>query len=304
MTQRNIFCRRSCLVALLVVMLASLSPAHVRAQSSAPGLDIFSGLDFNFRDINYSRQYDLLIHLTPGFKWNMGNHWQLAGQVYIPIVNTYGSTYKYVYLNILDVSKQLRLGPVYLKASAGLFSLQRYGVDLKAFLPITPWLAIEGQVGWVGVLTMSPSWYISPLNRFAWNAGGDIYLSRWNAQLRAVAGRYVYQDFGCEVEAMRHFNHTSASLYGRWSSDWGFDGGFRFVAMLPPYRRKHRAVNFRPASNFRISYSIMYHQYSNRMYNTDPEENERDGWFSRDLLQWGSHTMQPDFIESSNTVTE
>jgi hypothetical protein len=40
------------------------------------------------------------------------------------------------------------------------------------------------------------------------------------------------------------------------------------------------------------------------MYNTDPEENERDGWFSRDLLQWGSHTMQPDFIESSNTVTE
>ena len=151
---------------------------------------------------------------------------------------------------------------------------------------------------------MSPSWFISPPSRFVWNAGGDIYLSRWNAQLRAVAGRYVNLVFGCEVEAMRHFNHTSASLYGRWSNDTGFDGGFRFVAMLPPYRRKHRAVNFRPASNFRISYSIMYHQYSNRMYNTDPEENERDGWFSRDLLQWGSHTMQPDFIESSNTVTE
>ena len=40
----------------------------------------------------------------------------------------------------------------------------------------------------------------------------------------------------------------------------------------------------------------MYHQYTNRMYRTDPEENERDGWFSRDFLQWGSHTMEPDFI--------
>jgi hypothetical protein len=31
------------------------------------------------------------------------------------------------------------------------------------------------------------------------------------------------------------------------------------------------------------------------MYRTDPEENERDGWFSRDFMQWGSHTMEPDF---------
>ena len=37
------------------------------------------------------------------------------------------------------------------------------------------------------------------------------------------------------------------------------------------------------------------------MYRTDPEENERDGWFSRDLLQWGSHTMEPDFIITEKT---
>ena len=69
--------------------------------------------------------------------------------------------------------------------------------------------------------------------------------------------------------------------------------------------RVHRMVNFRPASNFRISYTVMYHQYTNRMYRTDPEENERDGWFSRDFLQWGSHTMEPDFrITEMNKKTK
>ena len=40
------------------------------------------------------------------------------------------------------------------------------------------------------------------------------------------------------------------------------------------------------------------------MYKTDPEENERDGWFDRDLLEWGSHTMAPDFIIEGKEVEE
>ena len=55
-------------------------------------------------------------------------------------------------------------------------------------------------------------------------------------------------------------------------------------------------VNIRPTSNFYLPYTIMGHEWTNRMYRTDPEENMRDGWFSRDLLDWGSHTMEPDFI--------
>ena len=66
--------------------------------------------------------------------------------------------------------------------------------------------------------------------------------------------------------------------------------------MIPPYHRKQRMVNFRPASNYRLTYAVMYYPYSNVMYWTDPEENIRDGWFDRDLLNWGSHTMAPDFV--------
>ncbi|MBO7616400.1 MAG: hypothetical protein J6T22_04250 [Bacteroidales bacterium] len=283
------------IVMLLFLFLWTGQPRAI-GQTNTRSLDLFSGVDFNFRDINFNTQYEYLIRLTPGFKWNMGNHWQLSGQVLLPIINQYGENNKYVQLNILDLSKELRLGNLYLKASTGIFSMNSYGVDLKAFLPLCKWFAFEGQAGCVGTMILNPVWSINSMNRFVGTIGGDFYLSKWNTQFRGVIGRYYFQDFGCEVEAMRHFNHTTVSVYSRWSKLEGFDGGFRFVIALPPYQRKHRMVNFRPASNFRMSYTVMYHNFSNRMYRTDPEENERDGWFSRDLLQWGSHTMKPDFI--------
>lgn len=31
------------------------------------------------------------------------------------------------------------------------------------------------------------------------------------------------------------------------------------------------------------------------MCTIDPEENEREGWFDRDRLRWGSSRMVPDF---------
>ena len=280
-----------------VILLAFLCTGQPKAigQTNTKGIDFFSGVDFNFRDINYKTQYEFLIRLSPGFKWSFGDHWQISGQVFIPIVNQYGNSYKYVHLNIFDLSKELRLGSLYLKASAGLFSSSRYGLDLKAFLPLCDWFAFEGQAGVIGSVYMTPYWEIVAPNRFVGTIGGDFYLPRWNTQFRGTIGKYIYNDFGFEMEIMRHFNHATASIYGRWNNYDKFDAGFRFVIALPPYQRKHRMVNCRPASNFRISYTVMYHQYTNRMYRTDPEENERDGWFSRDFLQWGSHTMEPDF---------
>ena len=286
--------------AFLALFLWTGQPKSI-AQTTSPGIDFFSGVNFNFRDINFKTQYEFLIHLTPGFKWNMGNHWQVAGQVLIPIVNQYGDEYKYVELNALNISKEFCLNNLYLKATAGAFTRNRYGLDLKAFLPLRDWFALEGQAGLVGWNLIHPKLWFGKPNCFVWTLGGDFYLSQWNTQFRGTIGRYLAKDFGCEVEAMRHFNHSTISVYGRWNNQNGFDGGFRIIIMLPPYHRTHRAVNFRLASNWRMSYAVMYHPYSNRMYRTDPEQNERDGWFSRDLLHWGSHTMDPDFIITEKT---
>ena len=284
------------LLVILFVFSLWIGQPQAKGQTTSPSVDFFSGLDFNFKDMDYETQYKFLIRLTPGFKWDMGNHWQMAGKVVIPIVNQYGSEYSFVQVSALNISKEFNIKSLYLKPTIGAFSQNRYGVDLKAFLPLCDWFAFEGQAGWIGSVFMFPYWEIIAPNRFVGTFGGDIYLPRWNTQFRGVVGKYLYDDFGCEAEAMRHFNHTTISVYGQWSNMYSFDAGFRIVIMLPPYCRTHRAVNIRPASNFYLSYTVMYQQFNNSMYCTDPEENMRDGWFSRDLLQWGSHTMDPDFI--------
>lgn len=297
MFHRHVSHRYCPLLAVLLALFLWAGQPQAKGQNTSSSIDFFSGINFSFSDMNFERQYDILIHLTPGFKWNFGNHWQVAGQVYVPIVNTYGDSYKYVQIGALNVSKEISISKLYLKATVGVFDMYRYGADLKAFLPLCDWFAFEGRMGYVGALYYYYDRFrITSPDTFVWTVGGDIYLSRWNTQFRGTIGKYLFRDFGVEAEAMRHFNHTTVSLYGRWSSEHGLDGGFRFVITLPPYHRKHRTVNFRPASNFRMSYSVMGKDYSNCMYHTDPEENERHGWFSRDLLHWGSHTMDPDFI--------
>ena len=292
--------RRSLIVGFFALIFLAGQP-QAKGQDTSPGIDFFSGINFSFADMNFYRQYDVLLHLTPGFKWNMGHHWHLTGQAMIPIINTFGEEYKYVQIGAFNISKEMRISKLYLKATVGVFDMYRYGADLKTFVPLSDRLAFEGQAGYVGVLYFDSSAHLYKPDRFVWTVGGDIYLPRWNTQFRGTVGRYLYQDFGCEAEAMRHFNHTTVLVYGRWSCEYGLDGGFRIVIMLPPYHRKHRAVNFRPASNYRMSYTVMYKSYANCMYHTDPEQNERDGWFSSDLLHWGSHTMEPDFINTNKT---
>jgi hypothetical protein len=117
------------------MLFLGLGHPKVKAQVTSPSLDFFSGLDLQFKDMDFETQYRFLIRLTPGFKWNIRNHWQLSGQVCIPIVNQYGYEYRYVDLNVLDISKEFRISDLYLKASAGVFSGERYGLDLKAFFP-------------------------------------------------------------------------------------------------------------------------------------------------------------------------
>lgn len=53
-------------------------------------VDVFMGVDLNYRDIFLSKPYELLVNLTPGVKWNMGRQWQVAAQVLLPVYGGIG----------------------------------------------------------------------------------------------------------------------------------------------------------------------------------------------------------------------
>lgn len=283
----------------IVLMGLSLCvPCHLSAQEKAGTVDIFMGVDFNYRDIFWNnRVYDVLVNLTPGVKWDMGHRWEATAQVLVPVVNQYGDRYKKVRLNMAVLSKQIRIGDYWkMKVSGGLFSSERYGLDVKNLFILNRWLAMTAQVGLTGYCSMANGWEASTMERITAQIGPEIWLHRWNTQISIRGGRYVYGDYGVVGEGFRHFKHVSVGVYASYSDKGKEDAGFKVIIMLPPYKRPTRKVNVRPASNFRLTYSVEADNYANRTYFTDPEQNECTGWFDRDLLPWGTDMMNPDFI--------
>ena len=290
---------------ILTAMLAA--PLSLQAQMRPGTVDVFMGVDFNYRDIyiNKNRVFDVLVNLTPGAKWNLGKRWEVAAQALIPVVNQYGDHYKHVRLNNLSLSKQLAVGKHWkMKFSGGLFTQERYGIDWKNMFVFNRYLAFTAQVGLTGYCSMASGWEASKPAAVMALAGPVVYLPKWNTEVSIRGGRYLYGDYGCMGEVFRHFKHVSVGVFAAYSknggnethySHGGKDAGFKVVIMLPPYKRSNKRVNFRPASNFRLTYSMEVEETTNRTYFTDPEENERTQWFDRDLLPWGQETMAPDF---------
>lgn len=277
---------------LLAGMTATAQPAISEGTA-----DFFVGVDLNYRDIFTEKPYEFLVNLTPGVKWNFGKQWQFAAQAIIPVYNDYGDYYKRVRLNMAVLSKEFSFQKrTFLKISGGWFANERYGLDVKGMYLMNDWLAWELQAGWTGFVSMAAGWQASTPERWTALAGANVYLNRWNTQFRVRGGRYIYEDYGASFDVMRHFRHCTVGLYAEYSDQWGENGGFKVIMMIPPYKRKQRKVNIRPASNFRLTYNVEANPYANKMYTTDPEENEREGWFNRDSLQWGSNRMEPDFV--------
>lgn len=266
-------------------------------QSKSGTVDVFIGVDFNYRDIFWNdRVYDVLINLTPGVRWNIGHRWEAAAQVFIPVINQYGERYKKIRLNMAVLSKQIAIGQYWkMKVSGGLFGSERYGLDVMNLFILNQWLAMTAQIGLTGYCSMAAGWEASTMERLTTQIGPEIYLHRWNTQISIRGGRYVYGDNGVTGEGFRHFKHVSIGVYASYSGKGKENMGFKVIVMLPPYKRSARKVNIRPASNFRLTYSVESNNYASRTYFTDPEQNERTRWFDHDLLPWGASAAFSDF---------
>lgn len=286
---------------LLLAIIISISCIPAFSQENAGTVDIFAGVDFRYRDIYMNnRIYDLLINVTPSVKWHPGHRWELAARVDIPVVNQFGASEKYVRLSIASISKQIAFGSRFkTKLTGGIFSRNTYGLDFKGMYIVKDWLALTARMGLVGYLSMAPDWVVGKMTEFNFQVDPEFYIPAYNTSISLSGGRYLYGDYGMRGELYRHFKHVSVGFYGSYSDRWREDAGFKVIVMIPPYKRSRHKVNFRPASNFRVTYSSNAQPYAVCTYNTEPEENERSGWFDHDLLPWGQSTMAPDFVDKT-----
>ena len=282
------------------LILFNMLSVRVSAQSE-PVAEIFCGAELNYADINFTRLYNVLLNVAPGAKVHLGNDWDISAQVFWPFINEgYPKRNSMVRLNMANISKEIHFvnANQHFKLTAGLFSRERYGSDIRWMYPINSWLLVQARTGIVSDWRLGFDWSGGSESEFGnkWNLfctlGANVWLNPWNTELRASGGRYLNKDYGVEFEVIRHFNHCSVSMFlskhERIVNTGGahsISGGFRIVMMLPPYTKEKRKILFRPASNFRLTYNAQSDGYSMKKYNTDPEENERTNPIN---VPWGT----------------
>ena len=282
----------------LAILLSFLYSISICGQEREGQVDLFCGAELNYNDTDLMRLYNVLINLNPGVKWNLGKGWMTAGQLSYGALNQgYDTKYDYWRIGMVTLSKELALGNnQHLKFTGGLFNRERYGLDAKWMMPINPWLMLQARAGLTNQWWMSAhetefgtkKWVITGL------AGANIWIDKWATELRLSGGRYINEDYGMEGEVYCHFRHCSIGAFAQWhetyyqdltGGNFNYSGGFRVVMMLPPYEMAQSKVRIRPASNFRLTYNAQSNGYSMKMYQTDPEENEREYQMK---VQWGT----------------
>ena len=286
---------RRILTVLLLLSTALQLPAQ---QRPAGQVELFCGADLNYADVNFMRLYDVLVYLTPGVKWHPGNDWTLGVQTAIPFINNGyrdymadANRYKMIRLSQATVAKELHFDQLrqHIKLTAGLFSRERWGADLRWLMPVNQWLLVQAQGGLTRHWALGCDWHGGSESVFdgRWLAtgtmGANIFLTPWNTEFRLSGGRYINEDWGAEFDVMRHFRHCTVLLYGQLHERSNnatrnrTAGGFKVIMMLPPYKKyDQETVVFRPASNFRLTYNAQSDANAMKMYTTDAEENERE----------------------------
>lgn len=271
----------------------SVMPADSCAVKNSK-VEVFLGAELHYRDIYFNKMYEVLVNLSPGVKWHLGRKWMFAAQALVPIYNDYGARYKKVRLNMAVLSKEWAWKRKnFLKVSGGLFGMERYGLDAKWMWTPAKWFATEAQVGWTGFCSMAAGWEASTMERFSALAGIRFYIPKYDTEFQIRGGRFLYEDNGVQAEAMRHFKHCTVGVYAQYTDVGGENGGFKVVVMIPQVKAGNKKVCIRPASNFRLTYNIEGQRMGAKMYPTDPEENEQDGWFDSEEMIWGPKGGRP-----------
>lgn len=282
-------------------------PAQQETATPATQSELFCGLTLGYADTNWLRLYDLQIEVTPGFRWHPGHDWEVAAQLAIPVVSlgyTYrGKIYKYNRLNMATVARQLHFDGAnqHLRLSAGLFSAQRYGLDVSWAWPVNEWFLLNARLGLTGFWVMGTDFRGSSEASFhtdytlTGTVGADVYLRPYNVEFRLSGGRYIAGDYGTKLDVMRHFRHVTLLAFAQVrigelepnqydKQKYRTNGGFAIVWILPPYKRSSRKLVVRPASSFTLSHSSRADGLSMQSYMTDPEENSRERLIDVD---WG-----------------
>ena len=225
----------------------------------------------NFRNYVINKIYTFQININPTVEVSLWPGNKLIGQVVFPVLNEYGDVYgqSQIRQGYVTISQDYRWNNLFLTGTFGTFNNMRWGADLQArYVFKDPRFALDGEFALTGTSWFNNwRWKVGPMNTITWSVGGSFYWPRYNVQFDLHLQQYLLSERGVHFQFIRHFRYTSIGFYAmkvQHAGHHGFNGGFRFVVSLPPYKYKRNGYIPRvlPSTNM----GIMYNAGNERTY--------------------------------------
>lgn len=225
----------------------------------------------NFRNYVISKIYTFQININPTLEVSLWPGNKLIGQVIFPVLNEYGKMYgqSQIRQGYITISQDYRWKNLFLTGTFGTFNNMRWGGDLQArYVFKDPRFALDGEFALTGTSWFNNwRWKVGKMNTITWSVGGSFYWPKYNVQFDLHLQQYLLSERGVHFQFVRHFRYTSIGFYAmkvQHAGNHGFNGGFRFVVSLPPYKYKRNGYIPRvlPSTNM----GIMYNAGNERTY--------------------------------------
>lgn len=249
---------------------------------------------FRFKNAVLNKMYKVQANINPTLHLNLWKGASITSQFIIPIYNDFSTNESRVRPSYLTVNQKFLLpGNFRFLATAGNFTNQRAGIDLKIFKNISSKLGAYGQIGLTGwSLLQLDSWIFSDLNQINWRVGVNYSIDSKNVLLNFNVSQYLADDIAARGEIIRYFKNASIGFYVQTLQydEYSVNGGFFFTISLPPRNRGSRSQQkrrVRVSTSEYFSLEYVARPYVNRgvLYRTAPDENSSYNFFNRSLLK-------------------
>ena len=207
--------------------------------------------------------------LAPGIETSFGKGSLIMGEFIIPLVHRtfrVGEPEDSFRPGLVNLNQTIRFpGSFYFSTSLGLFSNQRYGIDLelRKFFEEGR-VSLGGRVGYTGSGRLyEGEWRSTMIDNFIYFVDSHWDMPWYNLSLAANYGKYIYEDKGFRIDLNRSFGEveigffvmrTKSNLLGDLTS-----GGFNFsIPIFPSEYGKPGIVRIRPAKSFRWEYNYQH----------------------------------------------
>ncbi|MFX0134432.1 MAG: hypothetical protein ACFFDN_12405 [Candidatus Hodarchaeota archaeon] len=246
----------------------------------------------------YGDPIKLRLGIAPGIETILGRGSYFRGEYIIPLVHRQfevGDSIDGFRPGFINMNQVFRLpGTAFVSTSFGVFSNNRYGIDLEFRKYWFNGLLNTGlNIGYTGsMIVYNRQWDISVMKDFTWFIDTGVRLPAYNMTFALNYGQYINKDKGFRADIYREFNevdigfyinYTKSNLLGDFTS-----AGFNFsIPIFPDKYSLPRLVRIRPDKYFRWEYNakhfVFFHQ---KKYET--------GNSIRDFIK----RLQPDYIRA------